>query len=144
MIARLIRIEGRVQGVFFRDWTIEVAHVLGVSGWVRNRRDGSVEVYAVGEPERVDRFIDRLREGSPSSQVDRIDPAEAELHAVDGFTRRPTIAKARLSHNRIARTLVLTTKLNCIARKPRSRARFSECSAMRRATPRPVATTLVM
>jgi acylphosphatase len=90
VIARLIRIEGRVQGVFFRDWTIEVARVLGVSGWVRNRRDGSVEVYAVGEPERVDRFIDRLREGSPASEVARIDPAEAELHAVDGFTRRPT------------------------------------------------------
>jgi len=90
MIARTIRIEGKVQGVFFRDWAIDAARAIGVSGWVRNRRDGSVEVYAIGEPDLVERFTDRLREGSPASRVDRIDAQEAELHPVDGFTRKPT------------------------------------------------------
>lgn len=90
MIARTIRIEGKVQGVFFRGWTIEVARAIGVSGWVRNRRDGSVEVYAIGEPDLIERFTDRLREGSSASRVDRIDLQEAELHPVDGFGQRPT------------------------------------------------------
>jgi acylphosphatase len=88
MIARTIRIEGRVQGVWFRDWTVQAAQAIGVSGWVRNRADGSVEVYALGEPELVERLTDRLREGSPASRVDRIDVQEAALQPADGFTRR--------------------------------------------------------
>lgn len=90
MIARSIRIHGRVQGVWFRDWTIQAAHAIGVSGWVRNRADGSVEVYVVGESDLVERLTDRLREGSPASRVDRIEAEEAALHPVDGFGRRPT------------------------------------------------------
>ena len=90
MIARTIRVEGRVQGVWFRDWTIQAAQAIGVSGWVRNCADGSVEVYAVGEPDLVERLTDRLREGSPASRVDRIDVRETALHQVDGFTRRST------------------------------------------------------
>jgi acylphosphatase len=90
MIARNIRIVGKVQGVFFRDWTVEAARAIGVSGWVRNCPDGSVEVYAAGEADLVERFTDRLREGSPASRVDRIDAREAELHPIDGFTRKST------------------------------------------------------
>jgi len=90
MVARIILVSGRVQGVMFRDWTIQAARAIGVSGWVRNRADGSVEVYAVGEPDLVDRLTDRLREGSPASRVDRIDVAEAQLQPVDGFVRRPS------------------------------------------------------
>ena len=55
------------------------------------------------------------------------------------FRRRPTISNSKLCQSRTARSFVLTTKLNCIARKPRSRARPSECSHIERATPRPVA-----
>jgi acylphosphatase len=91
MIARTIRIEGHVQGVFFRDWAIEAARAIGVSGWVRNRADGSVEAYAIGEPDLVERFTDRLREGSPAARVDRIDAREAALQPVDGFTRKPSV-----------------------------------------------------
>lgn len=91
MIARTIRIAGKVQGVWFRDWAIQAANAIGVAGWVRNRADGSVEVYAAGELHLVERLIDRLREGSPASRVDRIDVREAELQPVDGFTRRPTV-----------------------------------------------------
>ena len=88
MIARSIRITGKVQGVWFRDWAVEAARAIGVSGWVRNCPDGSVEVYALGEGDLIERFTDRLREGSPVSRVDRIDTQDAELHPVDGFSRR--------------------------------------------------------
>jgi len=89
-IARTIRIEGKVQGVFFRDWAIGAARAIGVSGWIRNRRDGSVEAYVVGESGLVDRFTDRLHEGSPASRVDTIDVTDAPVRATDGFTQRPT------------------------------------------------------
>lgn len=88
MIARMIRIEGKVQGVFFRDGAIDAACAIGVSGWVCNRADGSVEVYAVGDVDLVERFTARLREGSSASRVDRIDARETVLQPVDGFTRR--------------------------------------------------------
>jgi acylphosphatase len=91
MIARTIRIEGKVQGVWFRDWTVQAAQAIGVAGWVRNRADGSVEVYALGEPDLVERLTDRLREGSPAARVARIDVQEAELQPADGFTRRPSV-----------------------------------------------------
>jgi acylphosphatase len=90
MIARTIHIHGKVQGVFFRDWTVDAARAIGINGWVRNRRDGSVEVLAVGDPALVDRFIDRLREGSSASQVDGMDVSDVPLQAIDGFTRRAT------------------------------------------------------
>jgi len=88
MIARSVIVEGHVQGVWFRDWTVQAARAIGVSGWVRNRADGAVEVYVVGESDLVERLIDRLREGSPASRVDRIDVREAALQPADGFTRR--------------------------------------------------------
>jgi acylphosphatase len=91
MAARSIRIEGKVQGVFFRYWTIEQARAIGVSGWVRNRRDGSVEVYAVGAPDALDRLVERLHEGSPPSRVERVTVTEAAAEDVTGFTRRATV-----------------------------------------------------
>jgi acylphosphatase len=90
-IARTIRIEGLVQGVFFREWTVEQARAIGISGWVRNRQDGSVEVYAVAEAAAIERFIERLHEGSPPSRVDRVEVTEAEVTAREGFTRQPTL-----------------------------------------------------
>jgi len=90
MIARNISIEGKVQGVFFRDWCVGQARALGVRGWVRNRRDGSVEVFAVGEAARIERFIEELGMGSPASRVDHVRVSEAQVQALDGFIRRPT------------------------------------------------------
>src|SRR5690348_281330 len=57
---------------------------------------------------------------------------------------RPTMAKPQRSHNWMARSLVTTTKLNCMARKPRARAASSECTHMARAMPRPAASAAVM
>lgn len=90
-LARSICITGHVQGVFFREWTITVASQLGVTGWVRNRGDGSVEVYAVGEPALLDRFVAELRDGSPASRVDQVEVEPAPVEEIEGFQRRATI-----------------------------------------------------
>ena len=90
MIARNIRISGEVQGVWFRDWTVETARALGVSGWVRNRRDGSVEVLAVGDAVSVQHLIERLHEGSPPSRVESVVVHEVAVEPVEGFARRQT------------------------------------------------------
>jgi acylphosphatase len=89
-IARHLTIRGRVQGVFYRDWAIRMAEVLGVAGWVRNRADGSVEALAIGEADAVEAFIARCRAGSPSARVDELVATDAEPEPVDGFERRPT------------------------------------------------------
>jgi acylphosphatase len=64
-----VEIEGRVQGVAYRDWTQRAAHSLGLAGWVRNRRDGSVEAVFHGPAEAVDRMVALCREGPPAARV---------------------------------------------------------------------------
>lgn len=68
-----VRIHGRVQGVFFRNWAMERARSLGVRGWVRNRRDGSVELVAFGDDEAVEALTAACRTGPPAAQVERIE-----------------------------------------------------------------------
>jgi acylphosphatase len=87
-IARSICVTGHVQGVFFREWSVKVAGGLGIDGWVRNRSDGNVELYAVGEPAQIERFVAELHKGSPASRVDNVDVAPAEVENVEGFMRR--------------------------------------------------------
>lgn len=64
---------GRVQGVFFRDHTRTWASSLGLTGWVRNLRDGRVEVVAEGDKENIESLIRRLEEGPPLSMVEKVD-----------------------------------------------------------------------
>lgn len=64
-----IFVSGRVQGVFFRDYTRKWASSLSLTGWVRNLNDGRVEVMVEGEKERIEELIERLREGSPMAEV---------------------------------------------------------------------------
>jgi acylphosphatase len=90
-LARSVRIAGHVQAVFFREWTVNLANRLGVNGWVRNRNDGSLEVYAVGNPEQLEKFISELREGSPASRVDNVSVEPADVERVAGFMRRSTL-----------------------------------------------------
>jgi acylphosphatase len=68
----LVTITGRVQGVWFRDWTKRQADRLALSGWVRNRPDASVEVLLCGDRESVDDMIRKCHTGSPMSRVDNI------------------------------------------------------------------------
>ncbi len=66
--ARVI-IEGRVQGVFFRYHTQEMAYRLGIKGWVKNRRDGRVEAVFEGERNRVNQMIEWCHHGPPEARV---------------------------------------------------------------------------
>jgi acylphosphatase len=91
MIARNIMVEGHVQGVFFREWTLSKAREHSVTGWVRNRQDGRVEIYAVGQAPLVKRFVERMHEGSPASRVDRVDVQDAQVEKLDSFMRRQTV-----------------------------------------------------
>ena len=86
-----IRVTGRVQGVFFRDWAVGEAQSLGVTGWIRNRRDGSIELFATGERDEIDMFLRRLHSGSPASHVQRVVVENEELAPFADFVRRPTV-----------------------------------------------------
>lgn len=70
--ARRFVIYGRVQGVGFRWFAEHAARVEGISGWVANRPDGTVEVAAEGDREAIRRFESRLRHGPPTSRVDEV------------------------------------------------------------------------
>ena len=88
--SKKIRIHGLVQGVFYRGWSVETARALGVRGWVRNRRDGSVEMLLVGNEAAVNRMIERCREGPTSARVDWINVEPTTEEAPAGFETRPT------------------------------------------------------
>ncbi len=66
-------LSGRVQGVFFRDFTRRWAQSLGLTGWVRNVFDGRVEVVAEGEEEKLKTLLEKLREGPPLARVEKVE-----------------------------------------------------------------------
>jgi acylphosphatase len=71
-------VRGFVQGVSFRYYTQRKAEVLGVAGWVRNRRDGSVEVTAEGTSAGLAALLDFLKAGPPSAEVSDVEAAWQE------------------------------------------------------------------
>ena len=85
-----LRIHGEVQGVFYRGWSSETARALAIRGWVRNRRDGTVEMVVHGASDAVEQMIARCREGPPPARVDRIDVEETNEPPPAGFEQRPT------------------------------------------------------
>lgn len=88
VVARKVQIYGRVQGVFFRQWAVNQARELGVSGWVRNCANGSVEAHIAGGEGAVTHMVDRMREGPPGARVDDFVVADAEAEPVEGFSVR--------------------------------------------------------
>ena len=90
MTARHLRIHGRVQGVFYRNWTEQTARSLGLSGWVRNCMDGTVEAVVAGEAEDVRTFIALAHEGPAAARVARIEESEEAEVEYEGFAIRPT------------------------------------------------------
>ena len=73
MVRTHIVVQGLVQGVYFRHFTRITAEQLGLSGWVRNRSDGGVEVVCEGPREQILAMIDWCRQGPVSARVDAID-----------------------------------------------------------------------
>jgi len=90
IVAVRIGIRGRVQGVGYRDWALRHAKALGLRGWVRNRRDGSVEALLIGAPVEVDRMIADCHRGPAMARVEAVSAEPEALAACDGFTRRST------------------------------------------------------
>ncbi len=91
-VARRLLIHGRVQGVWYRGWAVDnTSRGLNLAGWVRNRRDGTVEAVVQGEESAVERFIALAREGPPAARVERIDVKEEAPAALSGFEQRATL-----------------------------------------------------
>jgi acylphosphatase len=88
MTRRRVIVHGFVQGVFFRDTTRRLARTHGVSGWVRNNRDGTVEAVFEGEPEAVRRLVEFARHGPEGARVERIEVAEEKPEGLAGFAVR--------------------------------------------------------
>lgn len=91
IVALQVSICGRVQGVGFREAMVSAARAAGVSGWVRNRRDGSVEALLQGPVTAVDALLAWARRGPPVARVDGIATAPVAVDATLGpLGRRPT------------------------------------------------------
>ena len=87
-----LTIAGRVQGVGYRDWAVATGRRLGLTGWVRNRQDGSVEALIVGDESAIGQMIEACRRGPPLAQVDEIDVDPVDLDILpEGFTLLPTV-----------------------------------------------------
>lgn len=74
-----VSIRGRVQGVGYRAWVENQAVASGLEGWVRNRRDGSVEALFAGPPTRVAEMVALCRHGPPSARVDSVTKESATV-----------------------------------------------------------------
>ena len=88
LIARRVRVTGRVQGVFFRAWTRGEAQTLGLCGWVRNCSDGTVEAHLEGEADAVEEMLDLMREGPPGARVDEVSVETADAEGPSDFEVR--------------------------------------------------------
>jgi acylphosphatase len=87
-IRRRVVVDGRVQGVFFRDSCRREALDAGVAGWVRNRPDGRVEAVFEGAPDRVERLVQWCRVGPPRATVTAVETHVEEPAGEHGFRVR--------------------------------------------------------
>jgi acylphosphatase len=86
-----IRVRGRVQGVFFRNWAVAEAESLALRGWVRNRTDGSVELLVFGEAGAIEAIIASCHRGPPAGRVEEVEVEPAEGEPPHGFGRQATL-----------------------------------------------------
>jgi len=85
-----LTITGKVQGVGYRMWATGTAVGLGLRGWVRNRRDGSVEALATGAPDAVAALVEACQQGPRGACVSKVTAADAEDDGSLGFSALPT------------------------------------------------------
>lgn len=90
MTAKRLTIFGRVHGVGYRAWMMERAQALGISGWARNRRDGTVEALVDGDTAAVEELVRACRRGPRLAEVTAIEEALAEPPGEPGFRLLPT------------------------------------------------------
>ena len=90
MSAKRLVIAGEVQGVGYRDWMVAQATRLGVSGWVRNRADGTVEALVSGDAASVEELLRACRRGPRAAFVTEIDEELADPPVEPGFRRLRT------------------------------------------------------
>jgi acylphosphatase len=83
-----ISVYGKVQGVFFRKYTIDAAKKNGITGFVKNANDGTVYIEATGTKDMLNEFIEWCNTGSPNSQVDRVEVYKMPLTQYTGFSIR--------------------------------------------------------
>ncbi len=88
-VTKHVIVHGRVQGVGFRAYLCREAERLGVTGWVRNRHDGTVEVMVQGRSEDVTKILDWVRHGPPGARVTAVDVNEASGE-FETFEHRPS------------------------------------------------------
>ena len=86
-----LRITGRVQGVGYRAWALQMASRLGLRGWVRNRSDGSVEALVIGEDDVIARMIEACHQGPFGARVSDVAISDAEDDGSAGFKPKPTL-----------------------------------------------------
>ncbi len=84
-------VHGRVQGVWFRGWTLDEARALGLNGWVRNRRDGTVEALFQGPDLAVASMIEACRNGPPAAKVIELEEFPSSETPGPGFHQRPSV-----------------------------------------------------
>jgi len=90
MAAKRLIIAGRVHGVGYRDWLIVQAQAAGLSGWVRNRLDGTVEALIAGETAAVEELVRQCRRGPRMAVVTSIEEEFTDAPAEPGFRALPT------------------------------------------------------
>jgi acylphosphatase len=90
MPALRVRISGFVQGVGFRAFVIREARALALKGWVRNRRDGTVEALASGPQAALETFVARCRQGPYSAGVQSVQVQASDEEPGDSFKQLPT------------------------------------------------------
>ena len=83
-----IIVHGRVQGVGYRMSAGNEARRLGLTGWVQNNRDGTVEIHAEGEGDALNRFLAWCRAGPPAARVDSLDSSPAATEGLSAFAIR--------------------------------------------------------
>lgn len=91
IIARHLMIQGRVQGVGYRASAHVEAQRLGLSGWVRNRRDGAVEALVAGSAEVVEQFVAWARRGPDAAQVTAIEVTVSDMPDTKTFVVKSTV-----------------------------------------------------
>lgn len=92
VVARHVVVQGRVQGVGYRDAAVQAAFAHHVKGWVRNRSDGTVEAHVQGDPGAVDAFIAWCRQGPPLARVFKVEATDAAVDAaLRDFAWRATV-----------------------------------------------------